>query len=377
MSLSKNVAGLACADVMHPWTNNCLQAHRTILQSSLVGSAQLFVPLILAQYALKLRKKKKKINKEFFHALLVDLIQTISLGVGVCTIFMVSHCVLRYVLGKYTYLSSAYIPGFFSGLSYLVLGSNIQMQILTAYSNAALESFVLKMSHFGLITLNVYTETVFFMITNACLMFVFKAFKLDRTKHSWFFQPDENGPNDGEKSFFETLCKKTKNYIGLGLGFGILSKLIGDITLLMPRNIHKLFKMSTIKPGIFAGSYVAVYELFVYLMNQYFQKDHPIFALPAGFLAGLTYAIDPILSINLSVFINLLQVLYRLADIRILRRLPVDTLLYCLSSATLLHIYLFYPKSVAKVGSKVIKMTSHGRSTIILEAFKNLRYNMV
>lgn len=55
--------------------------------------------------------------------------------------------------------------------------------------------------------------------------------------------------------------QKTRNYFGLGLGFGVLSKVAENIAVLSPKNIHSLFKMKTIKPGIFAGSYVAVYEV--------------------------------------------------------------------------------------------------------------------
>lgn len=51
------------------------------------------------------------------------------------------------------------------------------------------------------------------------------------------------------------------SYFGLGFGYGIIRALVGDITILRPRNIHNLFKMSTLKPGIFASSYVTIYEV--------------------------------------------------------------------------------------------------------------------
>lgn len=49
-------------------------------------------------------------------------------------------------------------------------------------------------------------------------------------------------------------------------------------------------------------------QLTFYLLCRYFQKDLTVFALPAGFLAGASYLIEPNLSINLSAFINLMQV---------------------------------------------------------------------
>lgn len=55
--------------------------------------------------------------------------------------------------------------------------------------------------------------------------------------------------------------QKMKNYFGLGVGFGILRTLIGDVTVLAPKNLHRLFKMRILKVGIFGASYVVVYEV--------------------------------------------------------------------------------------------------------------------
>lgn len=51
------------------------------------------------------------------------------------------------------------------------------------------------------------------------------------------------------------------SYFGLGFGYGIVRALVGDMTILRPRNIHNLFKIGTLKAGIFASSYVAIYEV--------------------------------------------------------------------------------------------------------------------
>lgn len=51
------------------------------------------------------------------------------------------------------------------------------------------------------------------------------------------------------------------SYFGLGFGYGIIRTLVADMTILRPRNIHNLFKMGTLRPGIFASSYVTIYEV--------------------------------------------------------------------------------------------------------------------
>lgn len=48
--------------------------------------------------------------------------------------------------------------------------------------------------------------------------------------------------------------------------------LIKDVSVLTPRNIHKLFDMSTLKSGIFTGLYVSVYEV----SSHYIVKTTPI-----------------------------------------------------------------------------------------------------
>jgi hypothetical protein len=47
MVFSKNIARASCADILHPWTQNCSLAHRTMMRTSLLGSSKLLVPLIL------------------------------------------------------------------------------------------------------------------------------------------------------------------------------------------------------------------------------------------------------------------------------------------------------------------------------------------
>ncbi|XP_025404874.1 transmembrane protein 135 isoform X2 [Sipha flava] len=375
MVFSKNIARASCADILHPWTQNCSLAHRTMMRTSLLGSSKLLVPLILVDYLLKLRKKKG-FNKDITRETIINIIRSLTMGMCITTSFLIYSCTLRNLLGRFTHPTIVFIPGFLSGLSYVILQPKMKVQIFTALCNAALESVVLRTSRSGLLCLNIYIETLFFMITNACLMYAVKTSKFENPKYTWFFKPDKCQQTDKEQVFLKTIFKKTINYFGLGLSFGILRMLIKDVSILAPRNIHKMFDMSTLRSGIFTGSYVAVYEFTIYILNRYFQKDQSIHALPAGFLAGLSYAISPSLTINLSAFINLIQIMYNRIDVVSFRHIPMDTIVFCLSVGVLYHIQLFYPRSTSKVGSKYIKMVTGKRSNLMIEGLKKMNYNI-
>lgn len=47
MAFSKHLAGANCTEIMHPWTDSCVQAYRTMFRSSIIGGAKMFLPLIL------------------------------------------------------------------------------------------------------------------------------------------------------------------------------------------------------------------------------------------------------------------------------------------------------------------------------------------
>uniref|UniRef100_A0A2S2Q8H2 Transmembrane protein n=1 Tax=Sipha flava TaxID=143950 RepID=A0A2S2Q8H2_9HEMI len=263
MVFSKNIARASCADILHPWTQNCSLAHRTMMRTSLLGSSKLLVPLILVDYLLKLRKKKG-FNKDITRETIINIIRSLTMGMCITTSFLIYSCTLRNLLGRFTHPTIVFIPGFLSGLSYVILQPKMKVQIFTALCNAALESVVLRTSRSGLLCLNIYIETLFFMITNACLMYAVKTSKFENPKYTWFFKPDKCQQTDKEQVFLKTIFKKTINYFGLGLSFGILRMLIKDVSILAPRNIHKMFDMSTLRSGIFTGSYVAVYEVRVF-----------------------------------------------------------------------------------------------------------------
>lgn len=145
---------------------------------------------------------------------------------------------------------------------------------------------LLEFANSDLFTKNFYRRTT-------CFHFYCGLINLKEKKIFRFFKPDRNFQKDDEKSFLKKILHKTRNYFGLGLGFGILRMLVSDVTVLAPKNCHKIFNMSTLKPGLFTGSYVAVYEVtFTHGSSQYrgrtfffffFWKERGAFRRPKKF----------------------------------------------------------------------------------------------
>ncbi|VVC31568.1 Hypothetical protein CINCED_3A013438 [Cinara cedri] len=369
MLLSKYIVEGTCSEIVHNWEPNCLNAYRSLIRDSAIGGLKMLLPLLCINYGLRIWRKNKS-NDTLAKDLLIDGLRCIGIGpcLTITTVFY--SCTIRYFLNRYTIITLTCIPAILSGYtSAWILGSKMTTQIL------ALESIVNVMAASGRLKLNRYNETIFFMFTNACLMYASKLSGPSYTSYTWFFKPDKKRRD--EKIYLESIFKKTRYYFGLGIGYGIVRMLIRDTSVLKLKNMHKLFNKQTLKPGIFAGSYVVLYEMIVYAMNRYFQKDRPAYALPAGFLAGLSYAIDPNLAINISAFINLIQILYYLADTQLLRPSLMESIIFGLCYGTMIHINFFYPENTAKIGSRMVELCSNGRFKFVATLLrKNVIYTV-
>lgn len=100
--------------------------------------------------------------------------------------------------------------------------------------------------------------------------------------------------------------------------------------------------------------------------NSYFNLFHMqwkirIFTLVRAFFTEILKSCEKII-INNNYFF---QLVYRIVDLRLLKRVPIDTLMFSLSAATIFHIQMFHPKSISKLGSKFISAGSLNRLVLL------------
>lgn len=120
MTFSKHVARATCADIMHPWTDNCFHAHRTMFGSSIVGSCKLFLPIILVSYThpvrpsyididrqLQLRTQDLQVKKPFPRKNTVETkLKKITLKVKITFKACVAYTILSPKTAYYTFNNS-------------------------------------------------------------------------------------------------------------------------------------------------------------------------------------------------------------------------------------------------------------------------------
>ncbi|XP_050531896.1 transmembrane protein 135-like isoform X2 [Daktulosphaira vitifoliae] len=363
MIFSKNFVHRTCGEIIHPWNQNCFQAYMMMIRSATVGCSKLIFPIMLGHYIVKI--KKSRFEKKHIKNFIIDLLKMITFGVSACVLFVAFNCLIRNLVGKFTLFTVCFIPGFLAGLSSLVLTNEYQNSVTIIFCNASLESCILKIRDSGIFFKNLKSETIFFMITNAFLMYFSQKSKIEN--FSWFYRPKNNANKKNsehdirKKLFSNELNNKVKQYFIFGFAMGILRTIVGDITILSHKRIHRLFKMRILKSGVFTASYVAIYELVFNFLCQKYRNTSTNFALLAGFLAGIPYAIDPILQINVSAFINLIQILYNMIHIDVLKKKkPIRVIIFCLSLGVLCHFRFVLDKQFSKIGKKVIKTATNG-----------------
>ncbi|XP_050428146.1 transmembrane protein 135-like [Adelges cooleyi] len=372
MVFSKQLAQRTCAELTHPWNQNCFRAYATMFRYGCIGFSQMFFPIVLAQYIFKARKSK--VDKKCARAFLIDYLQYVGLGGFTATLFVIFSCTLRNLLGKFTQSTVAFFPGALSALSLLLVTPESRNFLSAALCNTSLESGIITMQELGLFPKGLTSETLFFMTTNAFLMYFSLLSKSLNNK--WFFQPTkDNEPDNGDNSsdnlqFLNSTLKKARQYFTFGVGIGVFRTIIGNVTVLAPKNFIKLFNIDLLKSGVFAASNVVIYESVVHFLRRKFQKRSTKYALPAGFLAGLPYAVDPNLSISLSAFINVIQLAYDLIDdLNIIKRIPMSMVTVCLLTGLLYHIRLFREKDCSRFGKKMINFATNGLDEVIIKAF--------
>ncbi|CAB3221740.1 unnamed protein product [Arctia plantaginis] len=374
VAFSKDVFDTICRDktcdsLVHPWTKGCFKAALMIYASSIVGSAKFYSLVYLAQI---LMRGKKMAKKEEWIKMGRFYVRSTLLGLLVSAVGLQLICLIRKLIGKFTYHSCVLIPYTLSGIFIYLEPPARRGLVINLFCNLLIEYFLRSLQRAGYLSITKSKQTLMFMVGSSLLFYLMRleGDKEVKTPLFWFFSPekvrkksDESPnvcPHNGECK--KHILKGASAYFGIGLGIS-LAKLI------LPQIRTPLKAISTIRGkhltlALFFSSYIGIYRAIICYLCRKKGFDSAFYALPAGYVAGLSFLFNPNLGLSIASVTAALK-LYAtiLYEKKILpSSIPLPEIMYCLCQGVLFSARVMDPDVCPRYVFNLMDSVSNKRS---------------
>ncbi|XP_068155687.1 transmembrane protein 135 [Drosophila tropicalis] len=395
MTGQSKLVTVTCQQFQHPWTDKCVNATAGILLSSTPYCLRVYTVV----YALSLLMRHRIPTLEDLKRAILGIVQSTAFLVTNAYTFILYNCMLRNMLGRYHCSTVAFVPCFLASFTAILVERPARRPLLTLYvANVATETLWNMAESRGLVRSLAHGQTLIFGLSMSALLYLHRLgapedsiFKILRI----FVGKEEAGPVQnigstipGEQPApsrhrptvsFSTVsdwvrvysnlirakhssCRHTQSCIGNAILGGLRPFAGGvalQVALKMLINLKKiangsiswrkqLFNRSTLKLGIFMGSFSFLYKSVSCLLRHSYNRDDARFAIPAGLVASLAFTQYPDNSVALYVMWKALQILYGIGQNKgILPRIPNAMLfLYSFFTAVLFHAGILEPNTL-------------------------------
>ncbi|CAG4964416.1 unnamed protein product [Colias eurytheme] len=385
--ISKHMFESACSDlhcsvILHPWDRSCWSSSIQTYKDSLIGSARFYAIIHLAQNLIRGKKilEKGELKKALEYYLRSTLLG--SLISGTCVSL---GCLFRLLLGrKFTYYTYLMIPNMINGIFILLEPPSRRGLVINLFTNLVIEYWLQSLHRSGVLALTKSKQTFLFMLGSSILFYLMRleGDKEKRTPLLWLFTPEKvRRKTDDSKNVcphngpcLKYIFKGTSIYFGAGLAL-TLAKTI------LPRLGNPLKALSSIrsrhfKMAMFFGSYIGIYRAVICYLCRKRGYDSAMYALPAGYIAGLSFLFKPNLGFAIAALTGAFKIYSTtLYEKKILpENIPLPLIMYCVCQGILFHTRFMHPDVCPSYVVNLIKSVSNGRSEIlyknILEAVK-------
>ncbi|KPJ17226.1 Transmembrane protein 135 [Papilio machaon] len=382
VEVSKHLFDEKCRDVscqllLHPWHSSCLMSTLPAYKHSFLGSAKFYLIVHLVQNVLRGRKVLKK--KELIQMGEYYMRSTILGGLisGSCVTF---GCLFRWLLGKkmnyYTYM---FLPNVINGVCILLEPPSRRGLIINLFSNLTIEFMLRSWERSGHLSLTTTKKTLMFMVGSAVLFYLMRleGDKATRTPLLWLFTPEKvkrktdnsNTICPHEDDCWKYMLKGTATYFGIGAAVSLAQVILPKIT--SPLKALSSIRGSHLKLALFFGSYIGIYRSVICYLCRKRKVDSALYALPAGYLAGLSFIFKPSLGFAIASLTGAFKlystILYEKKMLP--ENIPLTVILYCLCQGTLFHARFMHPDVCPSYVFKLMKSVSNGTSEQIYSNF--------
>lgn len=420
MILSKcQTIDTTCIEYVHPWNDSCIYASLSLLAPCIKESLRIYI----AAYSLTLLLKGRIPSK-------TDLRNTI-LGILQSCVFLTSHgvgysavlCIIRRILGNFNFYTVSFIPSFLSSIISILIERPSRRALLSLYvTNVASETVFRMAVARNLIKPIRYGEVLIFALSVSNLLYFYKGYGLPKDpvysllrflvgpcEEKDYVKQDEqpmfapsNQKEDRKSNFklyqllidwYKTKMLKLKSLtlhcscphyyscVHNALNGGIEKFIKGYIVQLAIKiiiNIKKIvnrpnllidipLRIETFNLGICLGLFTTLYQGISCALRRFFERDSKLIALPAGFVAGLSFYFYRDNTIALYFMWKTFQICYNIAgDKGYVPELPwAPVFLHAFSTAILFHVAILEPSNLRTSYWNFLQAMSGGRIALM------------
>lgn len=366
-----------CADILHPWNRGCLASSPILYKEAFIGSAKFYSVIYLVQILMRgknMRKKDEWIKMGQYY------IRSTLLGQLVTGTVPNISCLLRKLMGnKFNYYTYLLIPFTLNGLFIYLEPPNRRSLVINLFFNLYVEYWLKTLERAKYINVTTSKQTVMFMIGSALLFYLMRleGDTKERTPLFWLFTPEKvRRKTDESKNVcpHEGSCQKHiargyATYFGVGLAITLARVILPKIS--SPIRAISSIRGKHFKLALFFSSYIGIYRAVICYLCRKRGFDSALYALPAGYLAGLSFLFSPSLGIAIGSVTAAMKlystILYKKKLIP--TSVPLPELLYCICQGTLFHARLMQPDVCPSYVFTLMKGCSNGLSEEINKSF--------
>ncbi|XP_072949718.1 transmembrane protein 135-like [Epargyreus clarus] len=366
-------SNIPCHHLLHPWNQGCWTSTYLSYKNSFIGSAKFYLVVHLAQ---NLARGKKILNKEELKRAGENYVRSTIFGALVSGSCSTLGCLFRWLLGnKFRYHGYILLPSTLNGVGILLEPPSRRGLIVNLFSNMLIEYWIRSLERAGYMKMTKAKQTVLFMFGSAILFYLMRleGDKENRTPLFWIYTPDKvRRKTDHSQNVcpHEGLCSKyimkgSLTYFTVGLAFSLAR-------VILPKYRTPLKALTSIRwhhfdMAMFFGSYIGIYRAVVcYLCNKR-GYDSALYALPAGYIAGLSFLFKPTLGFAIASLTAAFKVYSTiLYEKKILpEHIPLPLMLYCISQGTLFHSRFMHSEVCPSYIFKLMNTVSNGCADIL------------
>lgn len=347
---------LSCHELAHTWTPSCSSAAAGIFRSCFMESLKIYGLLYMIGGILR-----KAGIKYFKYKYLLDVIRSscfLAVNGGGLVVYV---CLVRRLLGSFSYLSTVFLPGFLASLNAILVEKKSRRGTLALYmTNLGVETTYNMLKERGLIHAVPKGEILLFSIATAIMMYLYrrKGGLTDGVLNSlvrFFLGPNDQSHcqevnsleaslsiNIQQSQMQQKWLQPTLKAFSTGYIVQLVPMLLGQIKHVFKRPgklLRVFYNEDCLRCGVFLGSFVAIFKIVEWVLELLRNKRDEVNGLLAGGAAGLSMIFYRNSSIALYLASKISEVLYKHGiSAGILPSIPyAEILAYSFSTALLFH----------------------------------------
>ncbi|XP_044257742.1 uncharacterized protein LOC123006899 [Tribolium madens] len=351
---------IKCRDLVHPDISSCTKANlKLCLEAFLPGVFYFYLPIHLLQVILDY----KKINrKNFLKNLLKNILRSESFGVTFGGLAIATICLHSHLSERLRYYTLLLLPGIVAGISIRWEHPRNRQLNTILWASLVVEALFKNAYYFKIFTYSPIKETLIFMLVSSSLMHLF----INRDKKQipfnlWFYKPSD--PKKYKFTLYNYFREISK-YFGFGYGLNSIRCVLKDAKMMFKSPLQFIrktaFNRSNLKFGIIIGLYVGLFRGVSVLLQKYSNLEKANAAI-AGLVAGISYYIEPNMTILTTAVVTVLQILCKqISTIPEFRKIPFTELVFMFCNGILFFNRIVAPVTCPKYYTNMLQITANG-----------------